>query len=313
MVGLAALLGFDFGGDALVEEIWPNIPPRRILLATDLSGRGDRALDRATQLAHQWGAELVIVHALEGEGPASLENQALPSWRRPPTSIAMVEEQIREDVRGECPRLRVHVEEGPAIDVILEAVERERCDLVIVGLGRRRTFGWPPLGKTIDELFRRSPVSVLVVKKRPRAPYGHLLVGVDFTPEARAGLETAARFFPEATLAVMHAFEMPYRALLLDNQLSRDFGEMERSTLKEFADEADLPPGTRERLATLIEHGPPEVMLSSYVVEHKAELTVIGAYERGRIFHAVVVGNGPRIVETIPSDVLVVRARRPED
>lgn len=294
----------------MVEEIWPNTPPKRILLATDLSGRGDRALDRATQLANQWGAELLVVHALEGERMDAPEHQGLPSWRRPPSSVGLVEEQIRDDVRGECPRLRVHVEEGPAIKVILEAVERERCDLVVAGLGRNRTFGWPPLGKTLDDLFRRAPVSVLVAKKRPRGPYRRLLVGTDFTPEARAGLETAARLFPEAEAAVMHAFEMPYRALLLDNQLSRDFGEMERSTLKAFTDEAQLPQALRSRVAMLIEHGPPELMLSTYVMEQGADLTVIGAYARSRIFHTVVVGKGPRIVEVVPSDVLVVRAQR---
>jgi nucleotide-binding universal stress UspA family protein len=63
-------------------------------------------------------------------------------------------------------------------------------------------------------------------------------------------------------------------------------------------------------MRTLIEHGPPEAMLSAYVMEQGADLTVVGAYERGRIFHALVGGNGPRIVESIPSDVMVVRAHR---
>jgi nucleotide-binding universal stress UspA family protein len=294
----------------LGEEIWPNTPPKRILLATDLSGRGDRALDRAVQLANQWAAELLIVHALEGEGLASTEHQGLPSWRRPPNSVALVEDQIRDDVRGDCPRLKIHVEEGPAIKAILDAVERERCDLVIVGLGRYRSFGWPPLGKTLDELFRRAPVSVLVVKKRPRGPYSHLLVGADFTPEAQVGLETAVQLFPDAAVALMHAFEMPYRALLLDSQLARDFGDMERASLRAFADEAQLSDAARARLVTLIEHGPPELMLSTYVIEQGADLTVIGAYERSRIFHAMIVGKGPRILEIVPSDVLVVRAQR---
>lgn len=292
------------------EQNWPNTPPRRILLATDLSGRGDRALDRAVQLSNQWDAELLIVHALEGDGMASSEPQALPSWRQPPNSIALLEAQIRDDVRGDCSRLRIHVEEGPAIRVILDAVEREKCDLVVVGLGRHRTLGWPPLGKTIDELFRRSPVSVLVVKKRPRSPYGHLLVGTDFTPEARHGLETAAAFFPEAYVAVMNAFEMPFRALLMDNQLSRDFGAMETASLHEFTDEARLPDSVRARLTSLVEHGPPELMLSTYVQEQGSDLTVIGAYERSRIFHTMIVGKGPRIVEAVPSDVLVVRAQK---
>jgi hypothetical protein len=60
---------------------------------------------------------------------------------------------------------------------------------------------------------------------------------------------------------------------------------------------------------TLIEHGAPELMLSSYVMEHQAELTVIGAYECSKFFQVVVRGKGPRIVEAVPSDVLVVRAK----
>lgn len=43
----------------------PKTPPKKILLGTDLSSSGDRALDRAAQLAHQWGAELLIVHAID--------------------------------------------------------------------------------------------------------------------------------------------------------------------------------------------------------------------------------------------------------
>jgi nucleotide-binding universal stress UspA family protein len=291
------------------KRTWPTIPPKRILLATDLSGRGDRALDRATQLATQWDAELLVVHALEGPGQAAPEYQGLPSWRRPQDTAATVEAQVREDVRGACPKLRVHVEEGPAIRVILDAVEREACDLVITGLGRQRPLGWPPVAKTIDELFRRSPVSVLVVKRRPHAAYAHVLVGTDFTDEARVGLEVAAQAFPQAMFAVMHAFEMPYRSLLLDTPLSRDFGEMEHATIAAFVSEAHLPDAMQERIVTLIEHGPPEAMLSAYVIERRADLTVIGAYERGRLFHTVVGGFGPRIVEAVPSDVLVVRAR----
>ena len=51
-------------------------------------------------------------------------------------------------------------------------------------------------------------------------------------------------------------------------------------------------------------------MLSAYVMEQGADLTVVGAYGRGRIFHTLVGGNGPRIVEATPSDILVVRAQR---
>lgn len=285
--------------------------PRKILLATDLSGRSDRALDRATQLAARWDAELFIVHAMEGLGETSPKYQGLPSWRRPRESIAMFEARIREDVRGECPRLKVHVAEGDAAKVILEAAEREACDLVVMGAGRQRMFGWPPLARTIDELFRRSPVSVLVVKRRPRGPYAHILVGTDFSEEACSGLEFAGNTFPDAArFAVMHAFEQPYRSLMLDSQLSRDFGDMERATIRAFVDEAHLSAEVRDRIETYIEHGPPEAMLGAYVVERGVDLLVIGALERGRLFHTIIQGFGPRIVDSAPSDVLVVRPPR---
>jgi len=294
----------------VTEKVSSGVP-KKILLATDLSGRGDRALDRATQLALQWDAELTIVHALEGKGLDFPEYRPLPSWRQPPDPAAAVERKIREDIRGPCPRLRIVVEDGPAVQVILDAAARGRAELIVLGLGRQRPFGAGGIGKTIDELFRRSPVSVLIVKRRPNGPYNHLLVGADFTPEARRGLEAAARLFPTAATTVMHAYEMPYSGVMLDTQLGRDFGELETATLRSFLDEAALSDEQRSRLDPLIEHGPPEMMLAAYVMERGADLTVIGAYERSRLFHVVVVGKGPRIVESVPSDVLVVRAERP--
>jgi nucleotide-binding universal stress UspA family protein len=289
------------------EQTWPAIPPTRILFATDLSGRGDRAMDRAVQLAGTWGSELVAVHAFERNASQWPDYAGLPSWRRPPDIATLIESQLREDL-GETGPLRVHLEEGPAIRVILDAIEREKCDLAVIGAGRHRTFGG--IGATTSELFRASPVSFLVVKQRPRGAYARLLVGTDFTDEARRGLEIAAQLFPTAAVALIHAFDMPYKSMFADNKLSRDFGEMERETIATFLKEADLPQPFRERVTAFIEHGPPATMLHRYALEHRTDLTVIGAYERSRLFHSMIGGEGPRIIEAVPSDILVVRAER---
>lgn len=295
------------------NEKWPALPPKRILLATDLSSRGDRALDRATQLALTWDAELLILHALEETSPTASQSRGLPSWRRPADTVTEIERQIREDIRGDCPRLRVLVEEGAPTKVILDAIEREHCDLVVLGLGRQRLLSWAGIGKTVEELVRRAPVSVLVVKRRPNGPYQHVMVGTDLTPESRIGLEAAGQMFPDAKLALMHAFDMPYAYLMNDTQLGRDFGAMERSEIRSFVEKAALPEELRARLITFVEHGPPDAMLGAYVVEQKADLAVIGAYERGMLFHVTIRGNGPKIVEAVPSDVLVVRAHADTD
>jgi len=54
----------------------PRNTPHSLLLATDLSARCDRALDRAAQLAGEWQAELVALNVLD---PAASPDQAL-AW-----------------------------------------------------------------------------------------------------------------------------------------------------------------------------------------------------------------------------------------
>ena len=223
----------------------------------------------------------------------------------------MIELQIRRDVREAVDDLEICIREGDPPDVVMAAAEQEEADLIVLGTARSETLGRMLLGNTIENLVRKSPVSVLVVKNRPRGAYRHVLTGTDFTEESRHGLTIATGLFPEANHVLMHAYEMPYRALMLDTKLSHDFSAMETDTIKSFLDEAEIPEEIRARVHPLIEHGPPEGMLRKYVTERDADLVVIGAYSRSLAFHLLIGGTARRIVDAMPSDVLVVRARRP--
>jgi nucleotide-binding universal stress UspA family protein len=268
-------------------------------------------LDRAAQLARQWDAELLVVHAIDRkvEGHADLADP-LPSWRQSPSRELNIQKQIRRDLREEVTRLKIHIEEGDPAQIILDTAAREGCELIVLGMARDELFGRMLLGSTVEHLVRKSPVSVLVVKARPNGSYQHVLVGTDFTEESRCGLEVAASSFPSARLTLMHSFEMPYQALLSDSTLGHQFAAMERATIAEFVREATLPEQVRARMQTTIEHGPPDLMLRRFVEEQHADLTVIGAYGRGFLFHLLVGGNTPRIVDSMPGDVLLVRAQR---
>jgi nucleotide-binding universal stress UspA family protein len=58
----------------------------------------------------------------------------------------------------------------------------------------------------------------------------------------------------------------------------------------------------------MIEHGHPEMMLRNHVLEEGTDLTVIGALRLGLPFHMLIGGTARRIVQAVPSDILVVRA-----
>jgi nucleotide-binding universal stress UspA family protein len=286
-------------------------PPKRILLGTDLSARCDRALDRAAQLACQWQVPLLVVHAAPRttveSWPAADD---VPSWRQTPDQTAVIERQIRRDLGERIGELTILIAEGDPAQVILEAAAREGGDLIVLGAASG-SLGGGLLGNTAEQLVRKSPASVLVVKNRPHGDYRRILVGTDFTAESLHGLNAAATLFPEAQLVLMHALDIPYQSLWLDPAHRQDFARMEMATIEAFIASASLPDDVRQRIQPLVEHGHPEIMLRNYVLENDADLTVIGALSRNLAFHVLIGGTARRIVQAVPGDILVVRAPLP--
>lgn len=86
---------------------------------------------------------------------------------------------------------------------------------------------------------------------------------------------------------------------------------MELATIEAFIAGAALPDAVRQRIQPLVEHGHPEIMLRNYVLEKEADLTVIGALKRNLAFHVLIGGTARRIVQSVPGDILVVRAPLP--
>src|SRR3546814_18147029 len=85
--------------------------PRRMALATDLSHRCDRALDRALLVARAWQAELTVIPALAPPETMPLFGSLrdLPSWRRPPDPVRPARDRIQRDLVREAPHLDSHV------------------------------------------------------------------------------------------------------------------------------------------------------------------------------------------------------------
>lgn len=282
-------------------------PPSAILLATDLSARCDRALDRAALLAARWHATLHVVHA------APLDDAS--PWPDPdaaPTSLDDLTEAVRErivgDLRSAVPELVIHVQSGTPTEVILEVAEREACDLIVLG-DARDTLRHQLLGNTVETVVRKSPVSVLIVKRRPRNAYKNLLVGTDFTAESRRGLQVAGDLFPQAQFNVLHVLDIPYRSLWLDAAHRDDFGRMELATMDAFIAAAELGGEPLRDLQRSVDHGHAEVVLRQYALAHAIDLCVIGALRRGLPFHLLVGGSAHRIVQFVPVDIFVVRER----
>ena len=285
-----------------------STPPGRILLATDLTSQSDRAFDRAVQLANGWHAELHIIHAVNAAPPSVPAGvDPLDYLQRHPPARDEVLRVMRRDLGSDELGATIHIEEhlAPA-PAILSVAAREKCDLIVLGETRHRLFG-PIVESTVEQVVRKSPVSVLVVQDRPRRPYRHLLVGTDFTDEAQQALVFAAQLFGDASITLMHAYSMPYSSLLDSTPEAHGWAARDLEKLRAQVEAAPLSAERRASIRTAIEAGPPNAMLRRYILEQGADLAVIGAHPRGMLFDAFV-GNSRRIVDAVPSDLLMVRA-----
>ncbi|MBK9663897.1 MAG: universal stress protein [Nitrosomonas sp.] len=185
-----------------------NSDVHNLLLASDLSSRCDRATDRAAQLAQAWKAKLLVVHAID---PAYAVRYAkmtkeLPSWRRP-EDYQTVGRAIEYGFGVLKIDAEVYITEGIPHEVVLEAARRENSDLVITGLGRDESLARTQFGSTLDKLLQELPVPLMIVRRRVRGPYRHVVIATDFSPASQPALETAIRWFGDAQLTLFHAYE----------------------------------------------------------------------------------------------------------
>jgi nucleotide-binding universal stress UspA family protein len=288
---------------------------RKILLATDMSARCDRALDRAVAIAADTGANLLILHVFEEFDEASLSygRYEVPSWRAPPDAAEMAKRRIRSDLHADVgdtvEKATVLIREGEPADVIQRVVELEGVDLIVTGIARERLFASRPviLGRTVEKLLRRMPVPILIVHNRPRASYRHILVTTDFSESSAYALQMALSFFPDRTLHLLHAFQVPQSGITTGvERQTESFRRTHEMELDEFLASLVLPEEARQRLVKLVEIGLPAHLVRDYVHDRGADLVVMGTRGRGPLVEALIGSTAKSILQLLPCDALVV-------
>lgn len=276
--------------------------PKKILLATDLSCRCDRALDRAVMLASEWRARLVVVHALESPLPLEAASGRPIDFRR------VAKRQVREDVSDAPIEIDVVVERGEPTALVLETAQRFGCELLVTGVARNETFGRAILGTTVENLARRSTVPVLVVKSRPRTPYMRIAAASDFSEGSRQALVTALDWFPSADVSLVHAYDVPYETFVGDPEAVRtSVARDARDQGKAFLEETKLPAG--KHVSLVCEYGSPASLLHDLAVESKVDLVVAGMQGRSRVATLLLGSTAQDLLARVPRDILIVPRR----
>jgi nucleotide-binding universal stress UspA family protein len=159
-------------------------PPKRILVAYDLSDASRLAWQHAVALAGRCGALLEIVHVDPWEPSGDL----VPLPDVTPMRIRAIRAQIRAVV-GEGTKITIL--QGDPTAGILGLARTRRAGLIVVGTHGRSGFKKALLGSVAEAVIHSSSVPVLAVRG-PVKPIRSILVPVNFTNYSEYGLAYAA-------------------------------------------------------------------------------------------------------------------------
>jgi len=191
-----------------------RFPPKKILVAYDLSDASRVAWRHAASLAADCGSVLEVVYVEPWQAGVDL----MPPPGLTPEGVRELRAQIREHI-GEGPKIAIRL--GDPARCILNVARQHRPDMIVVGIRARKGLERALLGSTAEAVIRSAVVPVLAARGRVRAVRS-ILAPVNFTSYSEYGFRyaAAASAVLGASLKVLHVTDDPIWSGNLQHRLS---------------------------------------------------------------------------------------------
>jgi nucleotide-binding universal stress UspA family protein len=284
---------------------------QRILVATDLSPRSERAIQRAALLAREHGGALTLVHVVDDDQPRQIVDLEAGE------AAGFLRQQVATlpELRGVDCRLEIVV--GDAFDGILRAAATIGPDLMVMGTHRKRLLRDVFIGTTIERVVRTGSCPILMVNRAVELPYRTVLAPVDMSDASAHALATADALglLEGAAVTVAHTFAaiaqgQMYVAGTPKERIREYVTDEQRAAEKEVAEFLDAGGFAHRGWARHVREGAPLEVIAMAVDLMRPDLLVVGTRGRsamGRIFVGSVTESLLRTVET---DILAVPPTR---
>lgn len=153
------------------------VPFRQVVCAVDFSDWSVAALDLAASLAHETGATLTAVHAIEWpwrEPPAPTLTDLPPeqaaallrvsAGSTSERAVARLRDVVRDVVAGRCETSTGIVHGKSHIELVRVASARQ-ADLIVMGVHGRSAIDLAVFGSTTNQVVRHATCPVLIVRR----------------------------------------------------------------------------------------------------------------------------------------------------
>jgi nucleotide-binding universal stress UspA family protein len=186
---------------------------KTIVVATDLDGRSEAALEYARKLATNYGARIVLAYGLDPLDYASVESVPGRVLKGLPDEARAVLDQMSDDLIREGIHSHSEIRQGAVAQMLVDVARQYEAGLIVIGTEGKQGAGPVVVGAVAEQLVRLAPCSVLAVAAdwnagafRP-TPGGPVLLAMEQN-EATAAAVATARSLAETfqrTLLVLHA------------------------------------------------------------------------------------------------------------
>jgi len=278
---------------------------KKLLMATDLSARSDRALQRALALAHQFGATLEVIHIVSDTVPISIAEQYEASAR------TTIEELAASLPSAATVKPKVSIIRGHDHDEIIRHSEETGAELIVIGITRHTTYEFFR-GTTAERIIRIGNLPVLLVKDPVVHNYERVLVATDNSPASRRALECAAAIAPDGEFHLLHSVHVPFTGFLGPESQAQIRQEQERQFREAFGKDIRAHAQTLGkgglRVTFHIEEGDILSVIRNQVTILKPDLLAIGSHGRSGLRQALIGTVASNLLSDPPADVLVAKA-----
>ncbi len=271
------------------------MPAPTVLVATDLTARSDRPLDRAALLAGQIGGSVTVAHVVEGPGFDREQDEEILRAVRVSLPPALTEAAVVFD-------------HGAAPTVLAELATSERAAVIVTGTGRYNGLSDFFLGTAVDHLVRHAEQPVLVVKRRATGPYRSILVATDYSEGAMHAFQTALRLFPDAAFEVVNAYSVPFESRMPSDEVAEAAREEAEAEMAAFTARVASP--RPDSVRTVVAKGDVETVMDQRIARDAPDLVVIGSHGRSGWVQATLGSEASNLLKRLPCDVLVARQPR---
>ena len=274
----------------------------RILVATDMSARSDRAIERAFLLAKDMALPVQALLILDDALPEDL--------------LSPLHEKAETQLRAICERnangvaFQVTVQAGDPTDEILKASAPADETLLVMGPHRPRPFLDGLRETTMQRVVRRTEAPVLLATIPVTGPYGSQLSLVDYGPASTAALKLGADLTHGAPIVATHAIHVPYSGMLettgsVQMDLQAAFLKETEVQDADWRSETELPTALQDKTHML--QAPPMGVVHEMTRDGRFDLITAGAHGRVGAARSYLGSLALDLMRQPPCDVLIAR------